>query len=136
MSEATGVNAVPAPRAKPNKSPKIKHIEQGKIVVGNRTFKDAIITPHGVEEWDWNDEGTQHIPGIKQTELRRFLDEVDEVVIAYGTQSRLMCPEHVTEVLESNGIKVHVLQPMSAAETYNRLRQQGIRVGALFHTTS
>jgi len=44
------------------------------------------------------------------------------------------CPETL-ELLEREGIEVHVAETREAAEIYNALSARGVAVGGLFHST-
>ncbi len=48
------------------RSPKITHLSWGRLEVEGQDgpFKDAKLYPGGAREWDWNETGTSHEPGI------------------------------------------------------------------------
>jgi hypothetical protein len=55
--------------------PRITHLSWGRIEVeGGRTFKDAKLWPGGVREWDWNETGTRHRPGVQPADVEELLD--------------------------------------------------------------
>ncbi|MGH9762729.1 MAG: hypothetical protein ACREDR_38155 [Blastocatellia bacterium] len=47
-------------------SPRINHISWGRMEVeGIGSGKDFKLYPGGGREWNWNETGTQHVPGIQ-----------------------------------------------------------------------
>jgi hypothetical protein len=47
-------------------SPKITHISWGRMEVDDLgTGKDFKLYPGGGRAWDWNETGTQHVPGVE-----------------------------------------------------------------------
>lgn len=101
----------------------------------DRVFKDAKVYPGGAREWDWNETGTSHRPGIQPADVEELLEHGAEVVVlSRGVNERLqVCPETL-ELLEERGVAVHTLQTEKAVEKYNTLAGEK-PVGALFHST-
>lgn len=126
-----------AAKAESNRrSPRIASVAWGRIEVeGVGTFKDAKVFPGGAREWDWNETGTAHEPGIQPADVSELLDHgVTTVVLSQGMLSRLrVCPETL-RLLEDRRIKAHVVPTAEAVELYNRLRERE-QVAGLFHTT-
>jgi hypothetical protein len=117
-------------------SPKITHISWGKIEAeGLGEGKDMKLYPGGGREWDWNETGTRHVPGIQPADVEELLTRGSEVLIlSRGMQLVLQtCPETL-EMLKARGIEVYVEETRAAVELYNKLREQK-RVGGLFHST-
>lgn len=117
-------------------SPRIASVAWGQIEVeGVGTFRDAKSFPGGAREWDWNETGTAHEPGIQPADVAELLDRgATTIVLSQGMLSRLhVCPETL-RLLEDRHVKAHVLPTAAAVELYNRLcdREQ---VAGLFHTT-
>ena len=51
-------------------SPKVLAIEWGSIEIdGFGVVKDAILQPGTAREWNWNDTGTRHNPGIQPADV-------------------------------------------------------------------
>ena len=94
-----------------------------------------MLYPGGSKEWDWNETGTHHDPGIQKSDLKQLLDHGAEVVIlSKGFHKQLqVCPETL-KFLEEKDIPVHVLQTEEAIKLYNELRETE-KVGGLFHST-
>ena len=117
-------------------SPKIMHVSWGQVEVeGEGTFKDARLYPGGARSWDWNETGTSHHPGIQPADVRELLEQgATTIVLSRGINERLQVMEETLELLEQQGVEVHVLQTEEAVATYNRLRE-GEAVGALIHST-
>jgi len=118
------------------KSPRVATVVWGRIEVeGVGTFRDAKIFPGGAREWDWNETGTAHEPGILPADVAELLDHgATMIVLSQGMMSRLrVCPQTL-QLLTQKGIKTHVLPTQEAVELYNRLCDQG-QVAGLFHTT-
>jgi hypothetical protein len=118
------------------KSPKIVNLLWGKIEVeGFNTFKDVKLFPGGCREWNWQETGTSHSPGIQFSDVQELLDNDAKVVIlSRGVLGRLKVQKEVVEKLESNGFTVHILKTKEAIKLYNDLSKSE-PVGALIHTT-
>jgi len=118
------------------RSPRIAHLAWGRIEVEDgRTFKDAKLWPGGVREWDWNETGTRHRPGIQPADVQELLEHGAEVVVlSKGVlQALQVCPQTL-EFLKRKGIPAHVLQTEEAVRLYNQLAETR-RVAGLFHST-
>lgn len=117
-------------------SPRIEHLQWGSIVVeGEKHYKDAKLFPGGSREWDWNETGTRHVPGIQPADVEELLAAgASVVVLSKGILEMLqVCPETL-QLLEERNIEVRVLQTELAVKLYNDLAQTE-RVGGLFHST-
>lgn len=119
-----------------NKSPEIHSIKWGKVVLGEgQHFKDAKLYPGGAREWDWNETGTHHSPGIQPADVQELLDHGAEVIVlSKGFNSRLQTSRQTEELLERRKIPFYQLQTGDALEKYNELRQTQ-PAGALIHST-
>jgi hypothetical protein len=118
------------------RSPRIAAVDWGRIdVEGFATFRDAKLFPGGAREWDWNETGTAHEPGIQPADIAELLDHgATTIVLSQGMLSRLhVCPETL-RLLADKGIRTHVLPTAEAVKLYNQLREAE-RVAGLFHTT-
>jgi hypothetical protein len=118
------------------RSPRIMALAWGKIEVeGAGTFRDAKLFPGGAREWDWEETGTEHLPGIQPADVRELLDHgATTIVLSQGMLKRLrICPETL-ELLKRKGVGVHVLPTQDAVDRYNDLRKTE-QVAGLFHTT-
>jgi len=117
-------------------SPKINSISWGKLITedGN-TYKDAKLFPGGAREWDWNETGTHHVPGIQPADVEELLKQGSEVVVlSRGFHERLQVCKTTIQLLEKKGIDFHILQTQKATEKYNQLLKEHA-VGALIHST-
>ncbi len=118
-------------------SPRIDHLEWGRIeIAGIGGGKDFKLWPGGGRAWDWSETGTRHVPGIQPQDVAELLaNGCRAIVLSRGMHERLQtCPETL-ELLEHEGIEVHVAETREAAEIYNSLRARGLAVGGLFHST-
>ena len=117
-------------------SPKITKLSWGKIEIdGNQVFKDVKLFPGSCREWNWQETGTSHSPGIQFSDVQELLDNGAKVIIlSRGVLGRLKVQKEVVEKLESNGFTVHVLKTKEAVKLYNELLKTE-KVGALIHTT-
>lgn len=122
--------------AQQTRSPRITHISWGRLEIdGRRDFKDAKLYPDGAREWDWNETGTRHVPGIQPADVEELLEHGAEIVIlAKGFHQRLQVQPATLQMLAERGVQVHVLQTEAAVRRYNELRPTQ-RVGGLFHST-
>lgn len=116
--------------------PKITHLSWGHMEVeGHGRFKDAKIYPGGAREWDWNETGTRHRPGIQPADVQELLEQgAQSVVLAKGINERLQVMPETVDLLHKKGIDVEVLQTEKAVERFNELREDRA-VGGLFHST-
>ncbi len=117
-------------------SPKITKLSWGKIEIdGNQEFKDVKLFPGGCREWNWQETGTEHSPGIQYSDILELLDNgAGTVILSRGVLGRLKLQKEVVEKLESDGIVVHILKTKEAVKLYNELFKTE-KVGALIHTT-
>ncbi|MEL7834418.1 Mth938-like domain-containing protein [Fodinibius sp. Rm-B-1B1-1] len=117
-------------------SPKINSIEWGKINVGdNHIYKDAKLFPGGSREWDWNETGTHHQPGIQPADVEELVDKNAQVIIlSKGFHKRLQVCDETVDFLKENEITFHILETGKAAEKYNDIRKEN-PTGALIHST-
>jgi hypothetical protein len=119
------------------KSPRIVQIAWGRMEIEGqeRAIKDAKLYPGGVREWDWNETGTRHNPGIQPADVQELLDHGAKVVVfGKGFNQRLQVKPETLQMLEDQGIPAHELGTEQAVEFYNELREHSA-VGALIHST-
>jgi hypothetical protein len=120
-----------------NRSPRIKHVSWGRLEVEGRAepYKDAKLFPGGSREWNWRETGTNHVPGIQQTDVQELLDHGAEIVVlSRGMKECLEVPRETLEFLKGRQIPAQVLPTSEAAKLYNQLAEKE-PVGGLFHTT-
>lgn len=123
------------PRA--SRSPEITHLSWGRLEVEGRgsPHKDAKLYPGGSREWNWNETGTSHSPGIQPSDVREVVENgAEEVVLSRGVNGRLKVKDETLAYLEERGIPVHVERTENAVRLYNELRKEKA-VGGLFHST-
>jgi len=119
------------------KSPKINHFSWGILEVeGNiKPFKDAKLYPGGSREWDWNETGTRHVPGIQPNDVEELVQHGAQIIIlSKGFYQRLQVSPETLKWLDKKGISYQILQTEKAIEIYNQLRKDH-SVGGLFHST-
>lgn len=120
-----------------SQSPQISRLSWGRMeIAGVGTGKDFKLWPGGGREWDWRETNTQHVPGIQPADVRELLDHgCRTVVLSRGMLLVLQtCPETL-ELLNVQGIAVHLVETKAAAEIYNALAKRGEPVGGVFHST-
>ena len=116
-------------------SPRIIDLSWGRLETEDGTFKDARLFPGGAEEWDWNQTGTNHDPGIQPADVERLLERgATVIVLSRGFHERLGIAPETRALLEEKEIPVHIAQTEEAVKLYDRLRESE-RVGALMHST-
>lgn len=120
-------------------SPRIENASWGKLRIEGyeAPFKDVKLFPGGAREWDWNETGTRHDPGVQREDLEELLDQgVERVILSQGYWKRLKVPESTRSFLEERGVAYEVLPTGKAVKSYNRLvSEKGEAVGALIHST-
>lgn len=117
-------------------SPRISSLSWGRIETEDgETYKDAKLYPGGSREWDWNETGTDHVPGIQPADVEELIENGSEVVIlSKGINKRLQTMDRTRKMLEEKNIDYHILQSEKAVEKYNQLSGKK-KVGALIHST-
>ncbi len=118
-------------------SPRILGITWGKMEIeGLQPGKDFKLWPGGGRPWDWNETGTRHQPGIQPADVEELLRNRSRVVIlSRGQQLQLQTMPETFDLLDRQGIAVHVEETTAAVKRYNELAEQRKRVGGLFHST-
>lgn len=122
----------------PPPSPRIEEISWGSIRVRepDATYKDAKLFPGGSREWDWNETGTEHVPGIQPADVEELLEHGARVVVlSRGMNRRLQVREETLRRLEDEGVEAHVAPTEEAVRLYNEIRDRREPVGGLFHST-
>ena len=101
-----------------------------------RRFKDLKVWPGGAREWDWNETGTRHVPGIQIADLEELVSGgASVVVLSRGALRQLRVPEETLAWLQQKGIATEVLPTRRAVKRFNQLVEAGRHVGGLFHST-
>lgn len=117
-------------------SPKINSIDWGQVITeeGNR-YKDVKLYPDGSREWDWNETGTHHKPGIQPADVQELLDHgAEAIVLSQGFHKRLQVCDETKDLLNEQNIDYYILETGKAAEKYNELCKD-VAAGALIHST-
>ena len=121
--------------ARTTSSPRITHLSWGRLETEDGAFKDARLFPGGAEEWDWNETGTSHDPGIQPADVERLLQRgATTIILSRGFHERLRIAPETRRMLEQRGVSTHIAQTEQAANLYGELRQTE-KVGALIHST-
>jgi hypothetical protein len=117
-------------------SPKISHVSWGRVETEDgASFKDAKLFPGGAREWDWNETGTRHEPGIQPTDVADLLEDgAGAIVLGIGFHERLGVCGETFDLLKGKDIAVYVAQTEEAVRLHNELRREG-KVGTLIHST-
>jgi len=117
-------------------SPRILPLAWGRIKLkGFGTSRDAKVFPGGAREWDWNETGTAHQPGIQPADVAELLDHgATTIVLSQGMLKRLHVSPQTLKLLAGRRVQTHMLPTAEAVGLYNRLRDRE-QVGGLFHTT-
>jgi hypothetical protein len=118
-------------------SPRIAKISWGKMEVESIGLgKDFKLWPGGGRAWDWNETNTRHVPGIQVVDIRELLDHgTEEIILSRGMLLALQTCSDTKEFLEEEGITFHILETKKASSLYNKLIDDGVAVGGLFHST-
>lgn len=118
-------------------SPRVVHISWGKMEVETLgPGKDFKLWPGGGRAWDWTETNTRHTPGIQIDDIRELIEQgVEELVLSRGMMLALKTCRETKDFLENAGIPVHILETKQAVALYNKLVDDGVAVGGLFHST-
>lgn len=119
------------------RAPRIAGVASGRLSVDGREapYKDAKLWPGGSREWDWNETGTRHAPGVQPADLEELLENGAEVVIVgRGMEGALGVAEETVRALAATGVELVAARTEEAVRRYNDLRESR-PVGGVFHTT-
>ena len=118
-------------------SPRISKISWGKMDIEDIGFgKDFKLWPGGGHGWDWNETNTHHTPGIQIADVEELINHgAEEIVLSRGMLLALQTCKETIQLLEKEGITFHILETKKAASLYNKLIDDGVAVGGLFHST-
>jgi hypothetical protein len=118
------------------RSPRILAVSWGRMEVeGIGTGKDFKLYPGGGREWDWNETGTWHSPGIQPADVEELLAHgATVVVLSLGMNRRLQVGPGTLDYLAGRSVAAHVAETREAVKIYNDLAD-GVPVAGLFHST-
>ena len=118
------------------RSPRILAVSWGRMEIeGIGTGKDFKLYPGGGREWDWNETGTRHSPGIQPADVEELLAHgATAVVLSLGMNRRLQVGPGTLDHLASRSVAAHVAETREAVKIYNDLAD-GAPVAGLFHST-
>lgn len=108
------------------------------VTIGEQTFhfKDCKIWPGDAREWNWNETGTHHNPGIQPSDIEEILEHgVEVVVLTRGQLGRLGVSTETKDFLRKRGVSYHIEKTKKAVTLFNELIRHGKRVGGVFHST-
>lgn len=119
------------------KSPRIISIKWGHMEVESLgSGKDFKLWPGGGRNWDWGETGTKHMSGIQMQDCQELIEKgCSTIVLSRGMFLRLKVTKELVFILEQKGLTVVVCETKKAVKQYNKLADQGEKVGGLFHTT-
>nr|XP_043887854.1 mth938 domain-containing protein isoform X1 [Solea senegalensis] len=79
---------------------------------------------------------SQHYPGVQPADLEEVLKKgINQLVIGRGMSEALQVPSTTLDYVKQKGVDVTVLQTERAVDKYNKLANQGVKVGGVFHST-
>jgi hypothetical protein len=118
------------------RSPKILAVCWGHMEVeGIGAGKDFKLYPGGGREWDWDETGTRHSPGIQPADVEELLAHgATAVVLSLGMNRRLQVDPRTLDYLDDWSAAAHVAETREAVKIYNDLAE-GVPVAGLFHST-
>ncbi len=119
------------------RSPRVLEVSWGQMKVDHLgNGKDFKLWPGGGREWDWDETGTRHVPGIRPADVEELVARgAGVVVLSRGMDKRLQVDPATYEYLERHSITVHTAETNEAVRIYNDLAGEGLPVGGLFHST-
>jgi len=118
------------------RSPRILALRWGQMdLEGVGAGKDFKLYPGGGREWDWNETGTKHSPGIQPGDVEELLAHgATDVVLSLGMDRRLRVDPRTLDFLAERSVGTHVAETREAVKIYNHLADSAL-VGGLFHST-
>lgn len=103
---------------------------------GKPSFTDAICNWLGHYEWNWQETGTHHSPGIQVADIIKICDEGTELLIlSTGYKDMLQIAHESIEYLQQRKIPYVVLNTEQATRKFNHELYKGTKVAALLHST-
>jgi hypothetical protein len=98
--------------------------------------KDFKLYPGGGRSWDWAETGTRHSPGIQPADVQELLDRgATAVVLSLGMDQQLKVDQVTLDFPAQRSVSVHVAETREAVRIYNKLADEQVPVGGLFHST-
>jgi hypothetical protein len=98
--------------------------------------KDFKLWPGGGRAWDWSEANTHHMPGIQIADVDELITHgAKEIVLSRGMLLALHTRKETIQLLEKEGIIFYILETRKASSLYNKLIDDGVAVGGLFHST-
>ena len=117
------------------RSPRILAVSWGRMEVEGIGAKDFKLYPGGGREWDWNETGTRHSPGIQPADAEELpAHGATAVVLSLGMNRRLQVDPRTLDYLAGRSIAAHAGKTREAVKIYNDLAE-GAPVAGLFHST-
>ena len=118
------------------KSPKITNLSWGNCTTSDGgDYKDAKLFPGGSREWNWNETGTSHSPGIQRADVEELVENgAKTIVLSRGQAGRLKVEDSTVSWLHEQDVKTEILRTKDAVKKYNELAESE-PVGALIHST-
>lgn len=119
-------------------SPRVTNLAWGRTEVegADGAYRDAKLWPGGSREWDWNETGTSHVPGVQPGDVEELVEHgAETVILSLGQHRRLRVRDETLAYLEGRGVDVQLLPTGEAVERYNELAEAGEAVGGLVHST-
>jgi hypothetical protein len=118
------------------RSPRVLAVAWGRMEVdGIGAGKDFKLYPGGGREWDWNETGTRHSPGIQPADVDELLAHgATVVVLSLGMNRRLQVDPRTLDYLAGQSVAAHTAETREAVRIYNDLARD-TPVAGLFHST-
>ena len=118
----------------------ITHLSWGRIevTINGKTlrFRDCKVWPGGAVDWNWNETGTGHQPGIQPVDIEEIIAQnIEVMILSRGMNRRLQTLGRTEKLLQSQEIEYYIEQTPRAVEMFNELMRQGKKVGGIFHST-
>jgi hypothetical protein len=111
---------------------KIKRYSFGQMEVNGKSYRsDLIILPDRVVEGWWRQAGHSLVP---EDLVEVVAIKPNILIVGTGAYGRMKIPTTTTEYLTSIGLEIQAAATPVAVESFNRLREAGLVVGA-FHLT-
>jgi hypothetical protein len=118
------------------RSPLIDSCMWGRTLVLGTTYRDVLIYPGGVEEWDWSKADTHHEPGIREADLSYLLTfKPDIVILSEGFHRRLSVDFEAVKLLLKVNLNFLIADTDTAVAKYNDCVKNNLKVVAAIHST-
>ena len=107
----------------------IESYKFGKYVIDGAVYEyDIKIINNKIKKWHNHNMGKEDILDLIEA-------KPELIIIGTGAYGVIKVSEEIRELIKSKGIKLIIEKTKQACEEYNKAKEKGIKVAAIFHGT-